>query len=228
MLSGGQANQVVSWDSFPWNPLPPQAHLWFLWAMFVIGVAVHALRPVWRATARSVGVWWAAFAVTVLLSWQVPPLGDLAEWLVPAFLFAPCLIAGLLLQRMSFATPGIPGTLLLLAVFAGAVSVAVILPANRGVALAVAFVAPLALVQAMRGMAKAGLPMGGLALLGRASMAIFLAHTIFSAGLRIALVRMGLDDPALHIIAGTLIGIAGPLLLWHLARRTGTDRWLGF
>jgi len=61
-----------------------------------------------------------------------------------------------------------------------------------------------------------------LAALGRASMAIFLAHTLFSAGLRIALRAAGVEVGAVPLLAlTTAIGVIGPWLLWRwtVARR---------
>jgi peptidoglycan/LPS O-acetylase OafA/YrhL len=66
-----------------------------------------------------------------------------------------------------------------------------------------------------------------LAFLGISSMGIYLAHTIFSAGVRAALGRVT-QDLSLHMIAGTLVGIVGPLVLYGLIRRIGRPAWIGF
>ena len=57
-----------------------------------------------------------------------------------------------------------------------------------------------------------------LALLGTASMAIFVLHTIFSAGLRMALLAVGYSNNLVALVLGTLIGLAGPLAVWAVAR----------
>ena len=63
--------------------------------------------------------------------------------------------------------------------------------------------------------------------LGRASLFIYLAHTVFSSATRIALLKAGVDDPALHVVLGVAAGIAGPLLLAPLLRRTPLGPALG-
>ncbi len=66
-----------------------------------------------------------------------------------------------------------------------------------------------------------------MALLGTASMAIFVLHTIFSAGLRMALHAIGFSSNLVALVLGTLIGIAGPLAIWAAARRYRLLPWLG-
>lgn len=64
-----------------------------------------------------------------------------------------------------------------------------------------------------------------LAFLGRRSLEIFLAHVIFTAATRIALIQLGVTAVAPHLVLGTLIGIAGPLAVWWVGARTGAP-WL--
>jgi fucose 4-O-acetylase-like acetyltransferase len=66
-----------------------------------------------------------------------------------------------------------------------------------------------------------------LALLGTASMAIYVLHTIFSAGVRMALYAVGFSNNLVALVLGTLIGIAGPLGVWAVARRYRLLPWLG-
>ncbi|MCH1504196.1 MAG: acyltransferase [Verrucomicrobiales bacterium] len=58
--------------------------------------------------------------------------------------------------------------------------------------------------------------------LGQASLAIFVAHTIFAAGLRTVLIKFGLWQPEIHFPLGVLVGILGPLVLLAI------ERWCGF
>jgi fucose 4-O-acetylase-like acetyltransferase len=66
-----------------------------------------------------------------------------------------------------------------------------------------------------------------LAWLGTVSMAIFLLHTLFSAGLRMALVRLGMTSPPGLLITCTLIGFVGPVIVLLVARRFGIVRAAG-
>ena len=58
-------------------------------------------------------------------------------------------------------------------------------------------------------------------------MAIYVLHTIFSAGTRIALRAVGFSDNLVALMLGTLIGIVGPLAVWALARHYRLLPWLG-
>ncbi len=62
--------------------------------------------------------------------------------------------------------------------------------------------------------------------IGRYTLPIFVMHTIFTAGAREVLLRLGLTtDPFLLILAATLAGLVPPLVLHGLARRLGAP-WL--
>ena len=56
-------------------------------------------------------------------------------------------------------------------------------------------------------------------------MEIFLAHITCAVAVRVLLSMLDLRDPGTHIALGTIAGVGGPLLLWHLARATGQD-WI--
>jgi len=59
---------------------------------------------------------------------------------------------------------------------------------------------------------------------GEASLPIFVAHTLASAGFRIFLQKLaGVSDPTTHFVGGLLVGLYGPILLAVLARRAGFD-----
>ena len=58
-------------------------------------------------------------------------------------------------------------------------------------------------------------------------MAIYVLHTIFSAGLRMALHAMGYSDNLVALILGTAAGLLAPMVVWALARHYGILPWLG-
>jgi len=64
-----------------------------------------------------------------------------------------------------------------------------------------------------------------LALLGRRSLEIFLAHIIATAGTRAVLIRLGVTDLAPQLVLGTVAGVTFPLALWWASERVGA-RWL--
>lgn len=226
-LAQGASNSHTGWADVPWIPLPPQAHFWFLWALFVMTMVLAPLRRLWLRHGGEDGFWLTASALSLVLALTVPVPAALGSWLVPAVIYAPCLLLGVLLERRLIPLPRPATTGAALVVFALSLLLAT-LAEGRLVDLVVALVAPLGLLIALRGLIPTGTPGGVLALLGRATMPIFLAHTIFSAALRIGLVQLGLTDPTLHLVAGTLVGLVGPLLMWRLALRLGISRWIGF
>lgn len=65
-----------------------------------------------------------------------------------------------------------------------------------------------------------------LSFLGRYSLEIYLMHIFFSSGIRILLYKnAGVTDPTLHLLLGTLLGVAIPPLVAIYARRLGWT-WL--
>ena len=60
------------------------------------------------------------------------------------------------------------------------------------------------------------------------SMAIYLAHVLFSAGTRIALEQLGVESIDMHVLAGTLAGVAGPVAMYFALKRFGLTRLFGF
>ena len=69
-------------------------------------------------------------------------------------------------------------------------------------------------------------PLGGpLALVGRRSLEIFLAHVVVASGTRIVLVEAGVTDPWVHVLAGTVLGVLVPLGLVLVVERLGWS-WL--
>lgn len=55
---------------------------------------------------------------------------------------------------------------------------------------------------------------------GRASLAIFVAHTMASASVRIVLQKLlRVDNPGVHVVFGIAAGMAAPLALWWASQR---------
>ena len=66
---------------------------------------------------------------------------------------------------------------------------------------------------------------GVVAIVGRRSLEIFLAHIVVASGTRIALAQGGVTDPWVHLITATALGVVVPLVLANLMDRLGW-RWL--
>ena len=227
LAAGDAANtQVSGWQSLAFFPLPPRDHFWFLWALFLQHLAVLALI---RAVGRPLGAaTWAALAVVVILGSSFTPVG-LNAWTFGALTYAGAFLTGLALGPAGLPAKGALAFGLAAAVFIGLQVVSFQLPESLltrqilGIVLSLAF---LAMVR-VASLSGPGPALRLLAFLGVSSMGIYLAHTIFSAGIRAVLGRFT-ADLTLHMIAGTLIGIIGPLIIYIVIRRVGRPSWIGF
>lgn len=54
---------------------------------------------------------------------------------------------------------------------------------------------------------------------------VFLMHTIFAAGVRILLLKIGIDHPVIHVAAGIIISFLGPVAAMKIMERW---RWMRF
>ena len=59
-------------------------------------------------------------------------------------------------------------------------------------------------------------------------MAIYVAHVIFEAGVRVVLLEIGVRDLGIHLLAGFIAGLAGPLLLQFFSTARGLDALFRF
>ncbi|MEM7519947.1 MAG: acyltransferase family protein, partial [Pseudomonadota bacterium] len=228
LLAGQAANHPVSMSQFPLIPLPPYEHLWFLWALLLAQMCVLGLWLGLRRLldARQMRVVFAGLALGLCV-------------LVP-FVYVPSPLFGAAVQHFPYFAAGIAMSgmrtvrpPLWLAVLAGA-GVAVLLgggPFNWtsmlvSLVLVVLISTVVAHVDANRERPPTGIAL--LRLLGQYSMAIFLAHTIFSAAFRIGLLAVGVDGLAPHLITAVVVGILGPILLVHFSRLMRVEKLLGF
>lgn len=227
LAAGDAANaQVSGIDSLLFWPLPPRDHFWFLWALFLQHLVVLAL--IRFVTGPLSAPAWATLAALVVLASSFTPVG-LNAWTVGAATYAGAFLTGLALGQTDWRPVGPTALALAALTFVGvqafSFQLAPSLLAQQllGIALSLAALAMIHIVTADR---RTG-PLRLLAWLGVSSLGIYLAHTIFSAGTRAALVRLT-QDISLHMVAGTLAGIIGPLLLYALIRRIGRPAWIGF
>ena len=65
----------------------------------------------------------------------------------------------------------------------------------------------------------------GMDFLAKYTMPIFLMHTLFAAPLRSVLVKIGIVNPALHVMLGLGISFAGPIIAAWIMKKT---KWLEF
>jgi fucose 4-O-acetylase-like acetyltransferase len=234
IMAGNLVNRPMSLDDIPAFPLPPFELFWFLWALFVIQIAV-------AIAHRIAGFGWLGLLLAVLFNITAAGALDLAyhpefhRFFNQATEYMPFFLLGMAFTARPFASSlprAVAGALLLGFLVSTAPQWFAAGPAWRWPAAAAAVLCcvPLAVqgerllesAEPLRHVTKA------VRSIGRASLAIYVAHVIFSAALRIVLHRAGVTNLWIHASAGTAIGIAGPMALLHLSRRLKIEKWLGF
>ena len=227
LLAGQSANHPVSAADFPWIPLPPYDHLWFLWALLLVQLGALPLCRLLQPfmTDRALSILLGALAVALAL--VLPLLYVPSAYFGAAVEHAPYFLAGIAVGRLAHLRP----TPLVAAVAAGLF--ALILYGTmqawatvfQSLDLIVLFWVMVAWLD--RNAVQPVAALRALRYLGEMSLIIFLAHTIFSAAFRIGLMSVGVTWLPLHLLVGTVVGLAGPILLYLLARRIGLAKWLG-
>lgn len=227
VLVGDAKNLRRPW----WSPVliwQPQGHLWFL-PLFAIGVLV-----VTAVRAQPVGLRVAclvAFIGLALAAWgvEIPLIGGSGVAML-AFLLAGGLVGArrwneLTVARSAWTLGCVAGLGIMgaaLAAWGTRATLATTADAERTpqtIALGV-----LGTLLGAAGVLAASVLIGRwptiarpLAYLGQFSLAIYLAHILFTAGARIVLLRLRVDDPWWHLGAGVIAGVLGPLVLVRLA-----------
>ena len=233
-LSAGQAaNTPVVLSDFPVIPLPPYEHLWFLWALFLCQTILILLYAVvgarlpattWRWIAAIAAVIWAA------LNPLIPVPSDI--W-GPMFEHFPYFLAGIAVGSLSrIRVPPLLGGLC-------AIGFVVLLWLVQGEKAAVLHSLAIVLlawgawlcVDRRTGSQPVGIllrSLRSLRALGQASMVIYLMHTVFSASLRILMVKFGFDDITLILVATLVVGVVGPVIVGWGAAKLRLSKILGF
>lgn len=209
----------------------PEGQLWFLpWLVAVTAVAA-ATQP-WVSRRRAVVVLLLA-SVLALAVWGFDPLYAFTRgWALLLPFLVGCLVtqprhAALASRTAVVSAAGAVGVALWLWVGLGTLATT---PTTGGdlrtvstVALGVlgclaGTVATLAIAALLARTPAAGV----LAVLGRRSLEIFLAHIVVASGTRVVLVQVGVSDPWVHLLTASALGLVIPVMLAIAAERL---RW---
>jgi len=229
LLAGDFANYTVTVTDLVRLPIPGYLHLWFLWALFLLHMAILLTRPLMKNDRYSTGALSALAILSVVLALMPLPSGT-AYWFGDAMRYAPFLVMGIILGQTRLVDRLGLGTRLVAAVaFLCVIAFWPFLAGEAATRLAGSLILTFGLIAVVSGFGRS-IPasVAGLVSLGSASMAIYLCHTFFSAAVREALLSLGVTAPGIHLVLGTLAGIAGSLVVLWLSNKIGIRRILGF
>ena len=225
------------------------AYPYFLWSAVSILLGAMAADAVNNAlqTTAIFNLWrvpvyqyWFLYA---LLICQIVMLVTRADWRITALLCVLSAVfggmSGILMLSIASGFYLYFGLGVLLAPRLPVLRASPLVSASSAVALVIAFAAtylvdeamPLRLVAVLRALLGAAAVIAlamlcapyvrWLTMLGTASMAIYVLHTIFSAGLRMALHAIGYADNLVALTLGTAVGLLAPMVIWAVARHYG-------
>lgn len=214
----GTHDTVTDWSLLH---ILPVGHFWFLEALFLIFLLMMALEYLGLlATPQRFGI---VFLVATLVSMRGIPVPWFAingmAYLLPFFL------AGMGIRRFGLARRLSRRTAMWMLAGLGLVFLAILLglvdnPQRQSLpAILIGVLTCTALLQLeWQSSLLAGI--------GVFSYGIYLYHVFFTAGMRIVLTRLGVDDFAPHFLLGLTAGIVGPILLERWFRRYALGRML--
>ena len=202
----------------------PTSQFWFLQALLVLHLLSWWLLPRLGVTALLALMGAARLVVEVV---ELPHLIGLPAkfglYYVLGIALGPILIARLPTLTRRHALAIAAGAIALWAVAATPVYLA-------GLSHWSLLALPAALAGTVAVLALSALPRAGSfwVALGHASMAIYVLHVLFVAGVRIVLHKgLGIDQPFVILALACIVGIAAPLLVRAVVQRAGLGRALG-
>lgn len=229
LVAGSFANKPLEAGDIPWFPIPGKWQFWFLWALFLMHITLLLLRPLLTSDAARRPALWGLFAVSIIGAVFAGELPDDVHRLTNNVLsFLPYFVAGLLIGHHKMIRPATPPVAAAGCVIFAAGVVTQPFFDTPFLVLLLGLGLSVALMAAMSLLTKDATAMHqGLLALGKASMVIFLAHTIFTASIRIVLQKVGIDWLPIHLVVGVTLGIALPLVMNTLIRRYAKPQWFG-
>jgi fucose 4-O-acetylase-like acetyltransferase len=199
----------------------PIGQFWFLYALLLCHLSFVVLHRYRRALV-------VAATLSLLLALM---LSDPDHIVRRTLLHFPFYVAGAILGARVLATSYRPsfGLILLTWVLFFAAGYAAFLVADVPMSAAglpasvLGIVATIALALRMSGRLSECM-----AWLGSMSMTIYILHILAGAGVRVVLLKLGVEGPlALYALLGVLVGLSGPVVAHILLQRLGVLSWLG-
>jgi fucose 4-O-acetylase-like acetyltransferase len=225
VMMSGHTNSAVDWSSL-WTVLfVPPMQFWFLYALLV--------QSLWLGLLDRAGVPPFVSLLIAAIVFVTAPFIPLGSWSVlhHARNFLPFTALGLLMGREGLRTLSAGQSLQLalcaIAGFAAVVLAVEVAPDGLGQVsdfpVSLAGIVAAVCIAALWSRARSSLGRRSsavLAELGKCSLAIYVAHTIVSAGVRIGLQKVvHVEVPLTHAVLGTIAGLVVPVWLYRVTRR---------
>lgn len=208
-------------------PFPPKDIFWFLWALFLMQTLAAAAVLLPRR-------WHLPISIAAALGSLVYAASGLELPLVhDTIMNLPYFLAGIAFTALGGRAIGSGRQALIgLALFAATEATVLLVPqpivgAPLILLATVAVVGSVLLIAWMTERLRGVQLIEAVAVMGTATMAIYVAHVIVLAAVRIVLVKLGIHDVIAHAALGTVVAIAVPLLLLLLASRLGVSKLAG-
>lgn len=217
--AGGSANYERKLIDVITAPFPPRQQFWFLAVLF----AMTASAPLVFKLRQSRTVIWTLISLSLLL--QAVFWGDIVRTMafnVPvflvmqAFVHLPFLLLGIVWNTEKMESVKLP-VLAGIFAFALALTAYYFFPNSGFVHMIASVICVLAAYKIALGVTdgRSGKRpiLSTLVFVGMNSMIIYLAHVICMAGFRVFLLKMDIDNAAVHVAGGFFVGLLLPLLL---------------
>lgn len=190
------------------EPVPPY---WFLYVLFLLFLTI----PNFSGSVSMI----VALVVTVIWKLVACYLGERPGYLLSWYMAnAVWFVGGMVLARTRVMEKCQSKKWLLLGCVLGAVFVVVsffvyeMRETHRFLAFGMGILACSAMVLIMYSVFSDEKAYPAWAFMARYTMPVFLMHTIFAAGWRAVLLKLGVISAAIHVVTGLVIGFAGPML----------------
>jgi uncharacterized membrane protein YcfT len=225
IVAGQSANNPVNWQDFPFIPLPPKEHFWFLWALFLGFLIIKGAYSLGSALKIKTLSWPLVTIVSLVSLVLLNKHGLYSPWTQQAFVNLPYILVGMSLRSMFRSNP----LYIIIASLVGFLTMllnpfqsnAVLHSFGIAVCISMAIVASLSILSNY-------ITYAWLAVIGRASMAIYLSHTIISALARSVLLANNVNDITVHVIVGVSVGLFVPTIAFISIKDQRTLKILGW
>lgn len=233
-LVGPYVNETVIFDEVLHAYFPPVMQFWFLFHLFFIQTLLSFVFLFGVQYSRMC----VAIAGIAIVAAQIPGAGQA----LPAFVFPilPSLVFfvfGIVIGEGRLTLPDVPPRAIWAAGAAFLILQAAYAQLPPSVREPAAPIFAIACVMSVLFGTKALTRMGGailpplakaLAALGAASLAVYVTHVLFTAGVRIVLEQLEVTGLLVHCVLGAAIGLAGSYALFRAARSFDISAILGF